>query len=65
MVAIKYPVVIKEIASGFSANVTVLFPPVKSKAIISFVFDSAVFSSWPVMIHSMRCDVEVAYGPLK
>ncbi|KAL4069071.1 Spc7 kinetochore protein-domain-containing protein [Scleroderma citrinum] len=65
LVAIKYPVAIKETPSGFTANVTVLFPIVKSKAIVSFIFDTTLFSSWPVLIQSIQCDVKIAYGSLE
>ncbi|KAG6329815.1 hypothetical protein ID866_9275, partial [Astraeus odoratus] len=65
LVAIKYPVSIKENPDGFSANVTVLFPKVKAKAIVSFIFDAANFSSWPARIRSTQCDVQVAYGSVE
>ncbi|KIJ21478.1 hypothetical protein PAXINDRAFT_159567 [Paxillus involutus ATCC 200175] len=64
LVAIKYPVSIEEKPSGFSATTTILFPSVKAKALISFIFDTPNFSSWPMFIHSTRCEVKVAYGPI-
>ncbi|KIK98328.1 hypothetical protein PAXRUDRAFT_823971 [Paxillus rubicundulus Ve08.2h10] len=64
LVAIKYPVSIEEKPSGFSATAIILFPSVKAKALISFIFDTPNFSSWPMLIHSTRCEIKVAYGPI-
>lgn len=65
LVSIKFPLSIDETPAGFSATATILFPSLKAKALISFMFDTPIFSSWPVLINSMRCDVRVAYGPIK
>ncbi|KAG1754974.1 Spc7 kinetochore protein-domain-containing protein, partial [Suillus paluster] len=68
LVAIKYPVAIAHRAddeSGFTATVTVMFPSKKAKALISFIFDTRTFSSWPISIQSIQCDVKVAYGPIQ
>ncbi|KAH7915151.1 Spc7 kinetochore protein-domain-containing protein [Hygrophoropsis aurantiaca] len=69
LVAIKYPVSIEVIpdgggASGFSATATLLFPEVKAKALVSFIMDVKTFSSWPMSIHGIQCNVRVAYGPV-
>ncbi|KAG2155502.1 Spc7 kinetochore protein-domain-containing protein [Suillus clintonianus] len=68
LVAIKYPVAINHGAddeSGFTATITVMLPSKKAKALISFIFDTRTFSSWPISIQSMQCDVKVAYGPIQ
>ncbi|KAG1757257.1 Spc7 kinetochore protein-domain-containing protein [Suillus lakei] len=68
LVAIKYPVTIthgEDDESGFTATVTVMLPSKKAKASISFMFDTRTFSSWPISIQSMQCDVKVAYGPIQ
>uniref|UniRef100_A0A0W0F5T4 Spc7 kinetochore protein domain-containing protein n=1 Tax=Moniliophthora roreri TaxID=221103 RepID=A0A0W0F5T4_MONRR len=67
--SVKYPVEIEvpRSLSGkllFKANAAVLFPSVKGKAIISFVFDADSYSRWPASISSLRCEVGVAYGSL-
>ena len=63
----KYPVDIEIMQlsgnnAGFKARMTVLFPSIKAKAFISFVFASETFSRWPVSIASLGCEVEVVYG---
>ncbi|OAX44921.1 hypothetical protein K503DRAFT_788592 [Rhizopogon vinicolor AM-OR11-026] len=68
LVAIKYPLAIIQGAddeSGFIATATVMFPSKKAKALISFIFDTRTFSSWPISVQSMQCDVQVAYGPIQ
>ncbi|KAG2156535.1 Spc7 kinetochore protein-domain-containing protein [Suillus bovinus] len=68
LVMIKYPVTIThgdDDDVGFTATVTVVFPSKKAKALISFIFDTRTFSSWPISIQSMQCDVKVAYGPVQ
>ncbi|KAG8220070.1 Spc7 kinetochore protein-domain-containing protein [Butyriboletus roseoflavus] len=65
LVSIKFPLLIKETPAGFHATAMILFPSVKAKALISFILDTPIFSSWPVFIQSMRCDVRVAYGPIE
>ncbi|EEB89645.1 hypothetical protein MPER_12236 [Moniliophthora perniciosa FA553] len=67
--SVKYPVEIEVPRSlsgklSFKANAAVLFPSVKGKAIISFVFDTDSYSRWPASIGSLRCEVGVAYGNL-
>ncbi|KAF9229625.1 hypothetical protein BS17DRAFT_688618 [Gyrodon lividus] len=64
LMVIKYPISIEEESSSFSATATVLFPSVKAKALISFIFDTRNFSSWPTSVKSTRCEVKVAYGPI-
>jgi kinetochore protein Spc7/SPC105 len=51
--------------SAFKAKVMVLFPAVKAKAFVSFVFTTKTFSYWPMSIGSLQYDVEVAYGPIE
>ncbi|KAI6022339.1 Spc7 kinetochore protein-domain-containing protein [Pisolithus microcarpus] len=53
LVAIKFPITFRENPSGFSADVTILYPNVKAKAIISFIFDST------------KHDARVVYGPIQ
>jgi hypothetical protein len=65
LVSIKFPLSIEETPAGFSATATILFPNLKAKALISFILDTPIFSSWPVLIQSIRCDVKVAYGPIE
>ncbi|KAG6891055.1 hypothetical protein C0995_014144 [Termitomyces sp. Mi166 len=68
LLLIKFPVDIEIIQSsqtespGFKAKVMVVFPSVKAKAFISFVFVGKAFSYWPVAINSLQIEVEVAYG---
>ncbi|KAF8139971.1 Spc7 kinetochore protein-domain-containing protein [Boletus edulis] len=64
LVSIRFPLLIEETPTGFSATATIMFPSLKAKALISFILDTPVFSSWPVLIQSMRCNVRVAYGPI-
>ncbi|KAI6022289.1 Spc7 kinetochore protein-domain-containing protein [Pisolithus microcarpus] len=65
LVAIKFPITFRENPSGFSADVTILYPSVKAKAIISFIFDVANFSTWPLNIQSTKHDARVVYGPIQ
>jgi hypothetical protein len=68
---IKYPLSIEIVTatedrpSGFRAKAIVLFPNLKAKALVSFIFDADTFSAWPISINSVRCEVEVAYGPIE
>jgi len=64
LVSIKFPLSIEETPAGFSATATVLFPSHKAKSLISFIFNIPIFSSWPLLINSMACDVKVAYGSI-
>lgn len=65
LVSIKFPLLVEETPTGLSATATIMFQSVKAKALISFILDTPVFSSWPMLIESMRCDVKVAYGPIE
>lgn len=71
VLAIKFPVKIEcsldgaDGTSGFKAIASVLFTKHKAKALIKFIFDSDTFSSWPMSLASVGCEVEVAYGTLK
>ncbi|KAG6866877.1 hypothetical protein C0991_008814 [Blastosporella zonata] len=72
LLLIKFPVTIQTIkdlhtetvSSGFKAKVMVVFPSVKAKAFISFVFGDNTFSYWPVTINTLEVEVEVAYGAI-
>ncbi|KAF8632568.1 hypothetical protein AX15_001778 [Amanita polypyramis BW_CC] len=71
LLSIKYPINIEIIRPvngeglpSFKAHATVLFPTVKAKAIISFVFSTATFCFWPLTLDSMDCEVKVAYGSI-
>ncbi|KAJ7462823.1 Spc7 kinetochore protein-domain-containing protein [Mycena galericulata] len=63
---IKYPVEIEPLQTdqGFRAKTVVVFPAVKAKANIYFIFSTNTFSRWPVSIGFLRHEVEVAYGPI-
>ncbi|KAI6022360.1 hypothetical protein PISMIDRAFT_16255 [Pisolithus microcarpus 441] len=65
LVAIKFPITFRENPSDFSADVTILYPSVKAKAIISFIFDVANFSTWPHNIQLTKHDARVVYGPIQ
>ncbi|KAG6868547.1 hypothetical protein C0993_001243 [Termitomyces sp. T159_Od127] len=71
LLLIKFPVDIEIMQSsqtelpGFKAKVMIVFPSVKAKAFISFVFIGKVFSYWPVTINSLQVEVEVAYGQVE
>jgi kinetochore protein Spc7/SPC105 len=43
----------------------VIFTEQKAKAVVSFIFDADTFSSWPMSIRSVRCEVEIVYGLIK
>jgi kinetochore protein Spc7/SPC105 len=68
---IKYPVDIKVVPSlqggppAFKATAMVLFPFVKAKAFISFVFAAETFCYWPMSISSLGYEVEVIYGTIE
>ena len=42
-----------------------MFPKIKGKALVSFIFNLQAFSGWPLSIDSLDCEVQVAYGPLE
>ncbi|KIO03259.1 hypothetical protein M404DRAFT_27233 [Pisolithus tinctorius Marx 270] len=65
LVAIKFYTTFKENPSGFSVDVSILYPSVKAKAIVSFIFDVATFSTWPCHIQSMKHDVRIVYGQIQ
>ncbi|KAF8898451.1 Spc7 kinetochore protein-domain-containing protein [Infundibulicybe gibba] len=65
LLTIKYPVEIETSASSTpSVKVTakVIFPSPKAKAFISFLFSFETFRYWPTSIHTLGCEVKVAYG---
>ncbi|KAG6919603.1 hypothetical protein DXG01_004267 [Tephrocybe rancida] len=64
LLLIKFPVEIEIVKSSpaFKAKVMVVFPSMKAKAFISFVFAGNAFSYWPVAISSLQSEVEVVYG---
>jgi len=61
---VRYPLEIEILHehNTFKATVMLLFPKVKAKAFVAFVFDARTFSYWPMSLDSLRCDVQVAYG---
>ncbi|EIW86479.1 hypothetical protein CONPUDRAFT_45562 [Coniophora puteana RWD-64-598 SS2] len=71
-VAIKYPVTIDAPPSGapsetspvFTATATLMFPSVRGKATVSFIFNTRTVQSWPMSIASLGCDVKVCYGAM-
>jgi len=71
LLSIKYPVEIVANESeearlpGFKAKVMVMFPSVKAKAFISFLFSFGTLSQWPISINTLDCEVDVAYGPVE
>lgn len=71
LVAIKYPLSVEitppahDGTSGFIAVATIIFPNVKAKAFVSFILDMKTFSSWPMSIGAINCEVQVAYGPIE
>ncbi|KAF8641136.1 hypothetical protein AX17_000778 [Amanita inopinata Kibby_2008] len=71
LLSIKYPVEIEIVrptnGEGLptcKAHTTIMYPAVKAKAILSFVFSTATFCFWPLTLDSLDCDVQVAYGPI-
>ena len=65
--SVKYPIEIEVLpqSSGFKAHAAVLFPSVKGKAILSFIFSTDTCARWPATIDALRCQVRVAYGNLE
>ncbi|KAJ6626901.1 Spc7 kinetochore protein-domain-containing protein [Mycena sp. CBHHK59/15] len=63
---IKYPVDIEilPVEQGFRARTVLLFPAVKAKAHIYFIFSPDTFSRWPISIGSLRHEVKIVYGPI-
>lgn len=67
---IKYPLDVDAVpAEGapptLRARATVLFPAVKSKVYVSYIFDWETYSRWPLSIRSIKWDVKVAYGAIE
>ncbi|KAI0095293.1 Spc7 kinetochore protein-domain-containing protein [Irpex rosettiformis] len=65
--AVQYPLELKLLPGEnglptFEVSTKVLFPSVKSKANIKFIFDSDTYLRWPLSIGLLKCDVQVAYG---
>jgi kinetochore protein Spc7/SPC105 len=50
---------------GFKATAKVMFPKLKAKAFVSFVFDEDTFASWPLSIKHVTTDAQVAYGHIR
>ncbi|KAF9821806.1 hypothetical protein IEO21_00236 [Rhodonia placenta] len=69
--AVKYPLSVETRSKiegqlpDLHAKATVMFPSVKGKAYISFIFDSQTYSRWPMSFESLKADVEVAYGRIR
>ncbi|KAJ6519385.1 Spc7 kinetochore protein-domain-containing protein [Mycena sanguinolenta] len=63
---IKYPVEIEVLPAGhgFRAKTIVMFPAVKAKANIYFVFSPETHSRWPISIDFLRHEVEIVYGAI-
>jgi kinetochore protein Spc7/SPC105 len=68
LLAVKYPLsieVLTEPGARFKAKAMLLFRKLRAKAIVSFVFDDVTFARWPMTIGSLKCEVDVAYGPVQ
>jgi kinetochore protein Spc7/SPC105 len=71
LLTIKFPVEIEVFQKSskeppaFKAKVMILFPAVKSKAFVSFVFTPKTFCCWPMSIDLLQYEVEVAYGAIE
>jgi len=48
---------------SFKATVKVVDLTVRSKFLITFLFDFGVFAHWPMAAKKTKCEVEVAVGP--
>ncbi|KAK7064607.1 Spc7 domain-containing protein, partial [Favolaschia claudopus] len=61
---IKYPLEIELLppGQGFRTKITVMFPSVRAKAYIHFIFSPETHSRWPISIGFLRHNVEVVYG---
>ncbi|KAI0706070.1 Spc7 kinetochore protein-domain-containing protein [Cytidiella melzeri] len=65
--AVQYPLELKlhpneNSLPTFEVSAKVLFPSVKSKANIKFIFDPDTYTRWPLSIGLLQCDATVAYG---
>jgi kinetochore protein Spc7/SPC105 len=49
----------------FKAKAVMVFPNTKAKAVVSFLFDDETYSLWPMKIQSIKCEVDVTYGPVE
>ncbi|KIY67492.1 hypothetical protein CYLTODRAFT_353026 [Cylindrobasidium torrendii FP15055 ss-10] len=60
---IRFPLYIVPIPSGgFVAKAVILYPVLKSRVAVEFVFDPQTFSRWPCSVRSLQFDVKVAFG---
>lgn len=50
---------------GLIAVAAILYAGKRAKALVKFSFDADTFFRWPKSIDSLKCDVEVAYGPIE
>jgi len=50
---------------SFKATVKIVNLVVRSKTLISFLFDFGVFAHWPMALKKTRCEAEVLVGPFK
>ena len=50
---------------SFKATVKIINLALRSKVIVSFLFDFGVFAHWPMALKRTKCEVEVVKGPLK
>ena len=68
--SIKYPLTVEALLDEkdqpfLRATATVMFPSLKSKALISFLLDKETYSRWPLSVRGLKADVRVAYGIIK
>jgi len=50
---------------SFKATVKVVNLAMRSKVLISFLFDFGVFAHWPMALKKTKCGAEVLVGPFK
>ncbi|KAF4607023.1 hypothetical protein EYR38_001080 [Pleurotus pulmonarius] len=69
LLSIKYPVTVEIPTSTdsaeFTAKAQLLYPSLKAKAFVSFVFTPEIYTSWPKAIKQLPCNVTVAYGAVQ
>ena len=68
--SIKYPLTVEALLDEkdqpfLRATATVMFPLLKSKALISFLLDKETYSRCPLSVRGLKADVRVAYGIIK
>ncbi|KAI0639064.1 Spc7 kinetochore protein-domain-containing protein [Trametes polyzona] len=68
--AIKYPLAVESLVDDqgspvLRAKATVMFPPARGKAFISFLWDRETYSRWPLSIRDLKWDVQYAYGSIQ